>query len=121
MQEKVSLKNNESFRFYKKYLGFAGFFHFLVDFLPISVLYFFYKNDTDFGVLIVIYNLLAFATQPFLGFIVDKLENKNFTKDLIVAEAKEKEEAEKAQMIEIAEMISNSGKSLEEIKSFLMG
>ena len=50
-----------------------------------------------------------------------KLENKNFTKDLIVAEAKEKEEAEKAQMIEIAEMISNSGKSLEEIKSFLMG
>ena len=78
MQEKVSLKNNESFRFYKKYLSFAGFFHFLVDFLPISVLYFFYKNDADFGVLIVIYNLLAFATQPFLGSILDKLEYKNF-------------------------------------------
>ena len=78
MQEKVSLKNSKNFRIYKKYLGFAGFFHFLVDFLPISVLYFFYKNDADFWLLIVIYNLLAFATQPFLGFIVDKLENKNF-------------------------------------------
>ena len=78
MQEKFSLKNSESLRIYKKYLGFAGFFHFLVDFLPISVLYFFYKNDADFGVLIVAYNLLAFANQPFLGFIVDKLENKNF-------------------------------------------
>ena len=65
MQEKVSLKNSKNFRIFKKYLSFAGFFHFLVDFLPISVLY-------------VIYNLLAFATQPFLGYIIDKLENKNF-------------------------------------------
>ena len=78
MQEKDSLKNSKNFIIYKKYLSFAGFFHFLVDFLPISVLYFFYKNDADFGVLIVVYNLLAFATQPFLGYIVDKLENKNF-------------------------------------------
>ena len=67
MQETFSLKNSESLTIYKKYLSFAGFFHFLVDFLPISALYFFYKNDADFGVLIVIYNVLAFATQPFLG------------------------------------------------------
>lgn len=48
-----------------------------------------------------------------------KAENKSLLKDLNAAEAKEKEEASKKQMEEIAEIIKNSGKSLEEIKELL--
>ena len=48
-----------------------------------------------------------------------KSENKSLLKDLNAAEAKEKEEASKRQMEEIAEIIKNSGKSLDEIKELL--
>lgn len=48
-----------------------------------------------------------------------RLENKSLAKDLAVAEAKEKEEAEKKELEEIAEIIKNSGKSLDEIKELL--
>ena len=48
-----------------------------------------------------------------------RLENKSLAKDLAIAEAKEKEEAEKKELEEIAEIIKNSGKSLDEIKELL--
>lgn len=48
-----------------------------------------------------------------------RLENKNLTKDLAVAEAKEKEEVAKKELEEIVSMIKNSGKSLDEIKAIL--
>ena len=48
-----------------------------------------------------------------------RLENKSLVKDLAVAEAKEKEEAAKKEMEEITELIKNSGKSLNEIKTIL--
>ena len=48
-----------------------------------------------------------------------RLENKSLAKDLVAAEAKEKEEAAKKEMEEITELIKNSGKSLNEIKIIL--
>lgn len=48
-----------------------------------------------------------------------RLENKSLTKDLAIAEAKEKEEAAKKELEEITELIKNSGKSLNEIKTIL--
>lgn len=48
-----------------------------------------------------------------------RLENKSLTKDLAIAEAKEKEEAAKKELEEITELIKNSGKSLNEIKIIL--
>lgn len=48
-----------------------------------------------------------------------RLENKSLAKDLAIAEAKEKEEAAKKELEEIAEIIKNSGKSLDEIKELL--
>lgn len=55
-------------------LTFAGFFHFLADFLPVSTFYLFAQNFVDFSLIILFYNLLAFATQPFIGLIIDKFE-----------------------------------------------
>ena len=55
-------------------LTFAGFFHFLADFLPVSTFYLFAESFTDFSLIILFYNLLAFATQPFIGLIIDKFE-----------------------------------------------
>ena len=48
-----------------------------------------------------------------------RAENKSLAKDLVAAEAKEKEEAAKKEMEEITELIKNSGKSLNEIKTIL--
>lgn len=48
-----------------------------------------------------------------------RLENKSLAKDLVAAEAKEKEEAAKKELEEITELIKNSGKSLNEIKIIL--
>ena len=48
-----------------------------------------------------------------------RLENKSLAKDFAVAEAKEKEEAEKKELEEIAEIIKNSGKSIDQIKGLL--
>lgn len=55
-------------------VGFAGFFHFLVDFFPISTFYFVYQNDVNLFYWILFYNVLAFALQPFIGFIIDRFE-----------------------------------------------
>ena len=55
-------------------VGFAGFFHFLVDFFPISTFYFAYQNDVNLFYWILFYNVLAFALQPFIGFIIDRFE-----------------------------------------------
>lgn len=41
-----------------------------------------------------------------------RLENKSLTKDLAVAETREKEEATKKQLEELSELIKNSGKFL---------
>ena len=48
-----------------------------------------------------------------------KLENKSLQKDLPIAEAKEKAEAEKKELEDIVTLFKNSGKSLEEIKAML--
>lgn len=48
-----------------------------------------------------------------------RVENKNLVKDLVVAEAKEKEEATKKEMEEIVNLVKSSGKSLDEIKAML--
>ena len=48
-----------------------------------------------------------------------KLENKSLQKDLPIAEAKEKAEAEKKELEDIVILFKNSGKSLEEIKAML--
>lgn len=48
-----------------------------------------------------------------------KLENKSLQKDLPIAEAKEKAEAEKKELEDIVLLFKNSGKSLEEIKAML--
>lgn len=50
-----------------------------------------------------------------------KLENKSLQKDLPIAEAKEKAEAEKKELEDIVTLFKNSGKSLEEIKAMLEG
>ena len=50
-----------------------------------------------------------------------KLENKSLQKDLPIAEAKEKAEAEKKELDDIVTLFKNSGKSLEEIKAMLEG
>ena len=50
-----------------------------------------------------------------------RLENKSLQKDLAVAEAKEKAEAEKKELEDIVTLFKNSGKSLEEIKAMLEG
>lgn len=57
-------------------LTFAGLFHFLVDFFPISTFYFYLVSDTDnFFITVLTYNVLAFGLQPFIGFLIDKKEN----------------------------------------------
>lgn len=48
-----------------------------------------------------------------------RLENKSLQKDLAVAEAKEKAEAERKELEDIVTLFKNSGKSLEEIKAML--
>ena len=48
-----------------------------------------------------------------------KLENKSLAKDLVIAEKREKEEAAKKQYEQLADLIKNSGKSMEEIMAFL--
>lgn len=48
-----------------------------------------------------------------------RTENKSLAKDLVVAEAKEKEEAAKKELEEITEIIKNSGKSIDQIKELL--
>lgn len=50
-----------------------------------------------------------------------RLENKSLQKDLVVAEAKEKAEAEKKELEDIVTLFKNSGKSLEEIKAMSEG
>lgn len=55
-------------------LSFAGFFHFLADFLPVSTLYLYASSADDFLFLVVTYNLLAFGLQPFIGLLIDHYE-----------------------------------------------
>lgn len=55
-------------------LSFAGFFHFLADFLPVSTLYLYASSAEDFFFLVVTYNLLAFGLQPFIGLLIDRYE-----------------------------------------------
>ena len=55
-------------------VGFAGFFHFLVDFFPISTMYFLFAKDQNLFYWILIYNVLAFALQPFIGYVIDRFE-----------------------------------------------
>lgn len=55
-------------------LSFAGFFHFLADFLPVSTLYLYASGAEDFFFLVVTYNLLAFGLQPFIGLFIDRYE-----------------------------------------------
>lgn len=65
-----TIKTNKNFIFY---LIFAGFFHFLVDFLPISTIYFFYIESSK-NLLIIVYDILAFGLQPLFGFLLDRHE-----------------------------------------------
>lgn len=55
-------------------LSFAGFFHFLADFLPVSTLYLYASSTENFFFLVVTYNLLAFGLQPFIGLLIDRYE-----------------------------------------------
>ena len=55
-------------------LSFAGFFHFLADFLPVSTLYLYASSAEDFFFLVATYNLLAFGLQPFIGLLIDRYE-----------------------------------------------
>ena len=57
-------------------LTFAGLFHFLVDFFPISTFYFYLTSGTEnFFISVLTYNVSAFGLQPFIGFLIDKKEN----------------------------------------------
>lgn len=71
LELKEKLKSNQKFVIN---LSFAGFFHFLADFLPVSTLYIYAENLADFFFIVTLYNLCAFALQPFIGLIIDRYE-----------------------------------------------
>lgn len=53
-------------------LGISTIFHFFMDYFPITIFYTYFENLPNLFYIILVYNLLAFSLEPFLGYLCDR-------------------------------------------------